>query len=134
MGRKTVGNDLDNAWISFDNVIIPKSALLNKYADINCDGNTSEYVQKVKGLPAFHMIGSSSSSSGSSGSSSSSSGSSGSSSSSSSCCRSSSSSSISNSILISTIAIAYHEFSLLVQSNTLYILYIYYTPILNSLL
>jgi len=53
MGRKTVGNDLDNAWIAFDNIALPKSALLNKYADIE----GGEYVQRVKGLPVFHMIG-----------------------------------------------------------------------------
>ncbi|CAM9113786.1 unnamed protein product [Ectocarpus fasciculatus] len=55
MGTKTVGNDLDNAWIAFDGVRLPKSALLNRYADI--DPATGEYQQKVKGLPAFHMIG-----------------------------------------------------------------------------
>ena len=54
MGRKTVGNDLDNAWIHFNNVKVPKSALLNKFADVEDDGT---YVQRVKGLPAFHMIG-----------------------------------------------------------------------------
>jgi acyl-CoA oxidase len=32
MGQKTVGNDLDNAWICFQNVRLPKSALLNRYA------------------------------------------------------------------------------------------------------
>jgi len=53
MGKKTVGNDLDNAWISFNNVTLPKSALLNRYADI--DG--TNYIQKVKGVPVFHMIG-----------------------------------------------------------------------------
>ena len=78
MGSKTVGNDLDNAWvgqpvvficynclcnvffvrqINFDNVIVPKSTLLNKYADIEeVDGNI-QYIQKVKSLPIFHMIG-----------------------------------------------------------------------------
>ncbi len=53
MGRKTIGNDLDNAWIAFDNVELPKSALLNRYADI-VDG---KYVQSIKGMPVFHMIG-----------------------------------------------------------------------------
>lgn len=53
MGKKTIGNDLDNAWIAFDNVRLPKSSLLNRYADIV----NGEYVQKVKGLPVFHMIG-----------------------------------------------------------------------------
>jgi len=54
MGPKTVGNDLDNASIAFDNVKIPKSALLSRFADI---GEDNEYVQKVEGLPVFHMIG-----------------------------------------------------------------------------
>eukprot|EP01064_Diplonema_japonicum_P038954 TRINITY_DN9639_c1_g1_i1.p1 TRINITY_DN9639_c1_g1~~TRINITY_DN9639_c1_g1_i1.p1 ORF type:complete len:479 (+),score=144.77 TRINITY_DN9639_c1_g1_i1:45-1481(+) len=53
MGRKTVGNDLDNAWIGFDGVKVPREALLNRYADIE-DG---EYVLKIKGIPVFHMIG-----------------------------------------------------------------------------
>jgi len=53
MGRKTVGNDLDNAAIGFDHVVLPRSALLNRFADV-VDG---EYVQKVKGMPAFQMIG-----------------------------------------------------------------------------
>ena len=58
MGPKTIGNDLDNAWISFDNVQLPKSSLLNRYADIDIS-RTGEvkYVQKVKGMPVFHMIG-----------------------------------------------------------------------------
>lgn len=53
MGRKTVGNDLDNAWISFDRVELPSSALLNRFGDIE----NGAYVQRVKGLPVFHMIG-----------------------------------------------------------------------------
>jgi len=59
MGPKTVGNDLDNAWVHFDHVRVPKSALLNKYADIEHtqEGGDAEYVQKVKGMPVFHMIG-----------------------------------------------------------------------------
>eukprot|EP00435_Cladocopium_sp_Y103_P065956 s1398_g28.t1 len=42
MGDKTIGNDLDNAEISFSKVWLPKDALLDKYAGIQ-DG---EYVQK----------------------------------------------------------------------------------------
>eukprot|EP00128_Syssomonas_multiformis_P005568 Colp12_sorted_trinity150504_noHs@34804 len=53
MGKKTVGNDLDNAWIAFHNVAVPKNTLLSRYADIE----NGQYVQKVKGLPVFHMIG-----------------------------------------------------------------------------
>jgi acyl-CoA oxidase len=45
MGKKTVGNDLDNAWIHFDNVELPKESMLSKYAHISEDG---EYVLKSK--------------------------------------------------------------------------------------
>jgi acyl-CoA oxidase len=34
MGRKTTGNDLDNAWVRFDSLRVPKSALLNRYGDV----------------------------------------------------------------------------------------------------
>jgi len=54
MGIKTTGNDLDNAWISFDNVRIPKDALLNAHADVNDAG---EYTLKSDGVPPFAMIG-----------------------------------------------------------------------------
>jgi len=53
MGDKTIGNDLDNAWIRFDHVKLPREAILNRYSDI--DNNA--YVQKVKGVRAFDMIG-----------------------------------------------------------------------------
>jgi len=53
MGPKSVGNDLDNAWISFSNVWLPKSALLNRYGDVEGD----QYVQKVKGIRNMDMIG-----------------------------------------------------------------------------
>merc|ERR1719253_1817334 len=53
MGDKTIGNDLDNAWIRFEHVQLPKNALLNKYSDIV----DNQYVQKVKGVKAFDMIG-----------------------------------------------------------------------------
>ena len=45
MGEKTVGNDLDNAWIQFNNVELPKSSMLSKYAEISEDG---EYVLRSK--------------------------------------------------------------------------------------
>jgi acyl-CoA oxidase len=53
-----VGNDLDNAWISFDHVEIPVSSLLSKHAqvEINPDG-TAEYVLKNKKIRPFDMIG-----------------------------------------------------------------------------
>lgn len=54
MGKKTVGNDLDNAWISFNKLSIPKTSLLSRFGDID-ENNT--YQQKVKGMPVFHMIG-----------------------------------------------------------------------------
>jgi acyl-CoA oxidase len=41
MGTKTVANDLDNARVWFDNVKLPKDALLNRFADIQDDA----YVQ-----------------------------------------------------------------------------------------
>mmetsp|Transcript_62104 Transcript_62104/g.160139 ORF Transcript_62104/g.160139 Transcript_62104/m.160139 type:complete len:464 (+) Transcript_62104:60-1451(+) len=53
MGVKTIGNDLDNAWISYQNVWLPKSAILNRYGDIEND----QYVQKVKGIRTMDMIG-----------------------------------------------------------------------------
>jgi len=55
MGIKTVGNDLDNAWLKFENVEMPRDALLNRYADI--DEKTGEYGTKVKGIRPFDMIG-----------------------------------------------------------------------------
>jgi acyl-CoA oxidase len=54
MGPKTVGNDLDNAWIHFDNVELPQNAMLNRFADINDNG---EYVLNVPGIRPFDMIG-----------------------------------------------------------------------------
>jgi len=54
MGRKTVCNDLDNAWIAFDGVRVPRSALLDRYAGIDSQG---AYVQKQKGLHTMELIG-----------------------------------------------------------------------------
>lgn len=53
MGIKTIGNDLDNAWISFSDVWLPKNALLNRYGDIVDDA----YVQRQKGVRTMDMIG-----------------------------------------------------------------------------
>jgi len=53
MGRKTTGNDLDNAWIAFHNVVLPKSALLNRFADIVDD----KYVQTGKTKMRIEVIG-----------------------------------------------------------------------------
>ncbi|GMH65904.1 hypothetical protein TL16_g06035, partial [Triparma laevis f. inornata] len=53
MGTKTVGNDLDNAWIDFTNVRLPKDSLLRRYAEVDGDG---EY--QIKGnVRPFDMIG-----------------------------------------------------------------------------
>jgi len=53
MGVKTIGNDLDNAWISFQNVWLPKDALLSRYGYIEND----QYVQRQKGIRTMDMIG-----------------------------------------------------------------------------
>ena len=54
MGRKTVGNDLDNAWISFEHVELDKSSLLSKYARITDD---NQYELLFQGVRPFDMIG-----------------------------------------------------------------------------
>ncbi|GAX79521.1 hypothetical protein CEUSTIGMA_g6962.t1 [Chlamydomonas eustigma] len=54
MGAKTIGNDLDNAAIVFNRVRLPKSALLNRFADID---ETGRYMQLVKGVANIDMIG-----------------------------------------------------------------------------
>jgi len=53
MGLKTTGNDLDNAWIKFDKMVIPKSALLSRFADIRND----QYVQTTKEKMRIEVIG-----------------------------------------------------------------------------
>merc|ERR1712166_68238 len=54
MGRKTVANDLDNAWIAFDDVRVPESALMDKFAGIDANG---VYSPKVKGIHPMMVIG-----------------------------------------------------------------------------
>lgn len=56
MGTKSVGNDLDNAWIKFDHVELPYSALLNRFAEIDAEGDGS-YRLRVPGVRPFDMIG-----------------------------------------------------------------------------
>jgi acyl-CoA oxidase len=56
MGRKTVGNDLDNAWIAFHNLRVPHSTLLCRYGEVK-PGNGGTYVSKAKGFTNMMMIG-----------------------------------------------------------------------------
>eukprot|EP00750_Incisomonas_marina_P001288 INCI1108.6.p1 GENE.INCI1108.6~~INCI1108.6.p1 ORF type:complete len:510 (-),score=80.46 INCI1108.6:178-1707(-) len=56
MGTKSVGNDLDNAWIKFNQVELPYSALLNRFAEIDVKGDGS-YKLRVPGVRPFDMIG-----------------------------------------------------------------------------
>jgi len=54
MGRKTVANDLDNAWIKFDGVRVPKTALLDRFSGVDEKG---QFVSKQKGMTAMTQIG-----------------------------------------------------------------------------
>ena len=54
MGLKTTGNDLDNAWIALDNVRLPRSALLNRYAEVDDSGT---YRAANADIKPFEMIG-----------------------------------------------------------------------------
>lgn len=56
MGVKTVGNDLDNAWIAFNKMRVPHGTLLNRYCDVT-PGNGGTYVSKAKGFTNMMMIG-----------------------------------------------------------------------------
>ena len=47
MGIKTTGNDLDNAFIAFDGVRVPRSALLDAHCDVSADGT---YARTTKGI------------------------------------------------------------------------------------
>jgi acyl-CoA oxidase len=53
MGTKTVANDLDNARVWFDQVKLPKTALLNKFADIV----DNAYVQTTADKMRIEVIG-----------------------------------------------------------------------------
>ena len=53
MGTKTVANDLDNARVWFDQVRLPKGALLNRFADIADD----KYVQTTAERMRIEVIG-----------------------------------------------------------------------------
>ena len=47
MGIKTTGNDLDNAFIAFDGVRVPRSALLDAHCDVSADGT---YARTTEGI------------------------------------------------------------------------------------
>jgi len=55
MGKKSrgIGDDLDNAWISFDNAMVPYDALLNKH----CSIENNKYVLRTKGVRGIDFIG-----------------------------------------------------------------------------
>ena len=50
MGIKTTGNDLDNAWIAFDKVRVPRSALLDAHCAVSADGT---YARTTEGILPF---------------------------------------------------------------------------------
>jgi hypothetical protein len=52
MAQKSAARDLDNVWINFKDLLIDKSCLLNKYADIQ----DNKYVSQ-KGIKNIEMIG-----------------------------------------------------------------------------
>lgn len=54
MGRKTVANDLDNAWIAFDGARVPAKTLLDRYAGIDDKG---VYTQTKKGMHTMEQVG-----------------------------------------------------------------------------
>lgn len=53
-GKKNTANDFENAWLHFDHVVLPKSALLNRYADVI----DNKYVQKQAGIKPLDMMAS----------------------------------------------------------------------------
>eukprot|EP00457_Paulinella_chromatophora_P005942 gb/GEZN01005960.1/.p1 GENE.gb/GEZN01005960.1/~~gb/GEZN01005960.1/.p1 ORF type:complete len:491 (+),score=75.29 gb/GEZN01005960.1/:48-1475(+) len=55
MGPKTIGNDLDNAWIKFDKFRVPRSTLLSRYASVSKDGKYSKKADQP--LSNMEMIG-----------------------------------------------------------------------------
>merc|ERR1719305_1723158 len=54
MGRQDHGEDLDNAWIGFDGVRVPRSALLDAHCAVSADGT---YARTTEGIAPFEMIG-----------------------------------------------------------------------------
>ena len=56
MGGKTVGNDLDNVALAFDNVTVPRSAMLSRYASVDSEGRCAPTAAGT-GVSAFAMVG-----------------------------------------------------------------------------
>jgi len=54
MGLKSTGNDLDNAWIAFDGVRVPRAALLDAHCDVDEAG---AYKRTNEKIAPFEMIG-----------------------------------------------------------------------------
>lgn len=54
MGRKTVGNDLDNARVIFTKVRVPRSTLLSRYLEVRPDGSVVQPNGKYR---TMEMIG-----------------------------------------------------------------------------
>jgi len=53
MGHKTIANDLDNAWLSFDHVEMPCSAILSRFCEIKDD----VYMQRGEERMRIEVIG-----------------------------------------------------------------------------
>jgi len=53
LGRKSVANDLDNSAISFNQFVVPKSALLNRFADVR----DNKYVQTTERRMTIETVG-----------------------------------------------------------------------------
>ena len=50
MGAKTTGNDFDNAFIAFDKVRVPRSALLDAHCDVMAPMPTGTYARTTEGI------------------------------------------------------------------------------------
>jgi acyl-CoA oxidase len=59
MGAKTIANDLDNAWISFDRVRIPHESLLDRFCTVQpeANGGRGGYVQRGDERMRIEVIG-----------------------------------------------------------------------------
>jgi len=53
MGDKTTANDLDNAWVKFNNLYLPKESMLRRFCDIQND----KYIQTTKEPMRLEVLG-----------------------------------------------------------------------------